>query len=266
MRAFIVLLVIMCSFSLQATNTGNVTFHEDFKKLKAAVDKRDLEELQNLLKDPNFDSNIDRWEGIISDRKGGTILHYLMKEGGEFLSEAPRTFMAFLDALLDSGIDVNAVDMWGKVPLHYAAEALGIYHEGWMPVTRLLSRREIKPNIKVPSVQEAAVHIAARRATYPGFVETFLSFPEVHVNEGNKAGETPVMVAALFSKSPNIITEVVRHDRVNLEEVDKLGKMVEDLVLINAYLPPNTDRLALLGYILKEKHKKYKLAQGCYGT
>ncbi len=262
MRGLVILLVITCSFSLQAANTENVIFHKDFEKLKAAVDKRDLKELQDLLKDPNFDPNIDRWEGIISDRKGGTILHYLMRDG-EFLSDTPRIFMAFLDALLDSGIDVNAVDMWGMVPLHYAARVLGIYHVGWMPVTRLLSRPEIKPNIKIPGVQEAAVHIAARHATAPGFVQTFLNFSEVHVNEENKVGKTPIMIAAVSSKSPNIIDEVVRHDRVNLEVKDRWGNTVARLVWMNTGLPPNADK-GLMELILQERERKNKLVQGCY--
>ncbi len=251
MRALVILFVLMCSFSLQANN--------DFQKLKAAVDTRDFLGLQRLVEDPNIDINARE----LSQKKG-TILHYLMRDG-DFLRDAPGVFMDFLDTLLVNHADVNAITSFGETPLHQAARYLGKYELGRHVVKRFLDHPEIEANRRVHTVEEVALHVAARFASEPGFVQEFLDDSKVDVNGENKVGETPVMVAALFSASPDVIRAVVHHERVNLEVDDKFGNTVWDLMWKNAYLPPDADKAGLMRYLVQESERKYKLKQGCYG-
>lgn len=253
----LIIITLLFSPSLQA--------NDNFQRLKATVDARDLRELESLLKDPSMDLDArELSRDSESFGKGITILHYLMQDG-EFLRDAPWVFMAFLDALRYSGIDVNARHLSGRTPLHFAAQYLGRYKGGRYVIKRLLGHSGIKPNSKIPSVQEAALHVAVRHASDPGFVEEFLDNPEVEVNIENKLKETPVMVAALFSKSPDVIRAVIYHDRVDLEVEDVFAYVVYDKLRTNVGIPKEIKTI-LLEELVQEGGRRYQLKKGCYGS
>ena len=259
MKSLVMLLVmtLLTSFSLQAS--------DDFQKLKVAVDTRDLGKLYSLLNNANIDPNARLEDSKIAlfPLDGVTILHYVLQDG-EFLRDAPKVFMDFLDALLkNKRVDVNIISGFGYAPLHQAARFLAKYREGRNVVKRLLDQPEIKANRTTPFLQETALHTAVRHASEPGFVEEFLNKPKVNVNIENRLKETPVMVAALFSKSPDVMRAVVYHDRVNLEVENRLGYTVWNLMSGSAYIP-SEDKGELMREILRESERKFKSMEGCY--
>ncbi|MCK4650729.1 ankyrin repeat domain-containing protein [Candidatus Babeliales bacterium] len=165
-----------------------------------AIDKKNLEQVRNLLQNPNINVNIQR-------NNDSALLWASSKGYTEIVKEL----------LKHPNINVNIQgDYYGETALIYAS-----FFNHTEIVKKLLQHPDINVNAQNNGGETALIY--ASFLDHTEIVKKLLQHPDINVNAQNNNGET-ALITSLFFDHTKIVKELLQHPNININTQNNDGK------------------------------------------
>ena len=188
--------------------SGNTPLYDYLVKLRKNLTKEGVEELERLLREEKY------FQYVNLPSKGDEYpIYTFVVCGGTYNVDL---FTSVIKTLMRSGASIDCSNGEGDTPLHCAVSC---YHVTGVQILLKLGAKVNVHNI----ARETPLHTAVRTGRYPvDKIQELLKRPEIKVNEVNKNGMTPLMLAVSL-RSTDVVKTLLADSRVNINMRGQAG-------------------------------------------
>lgn len=190
------------------TSGKNTPLYDYLVKLRKNLTKKDVKELERLLSEEKWFQYVN----LPSEDDEYPIYTFVANGSGYNVV----LFESVIKILMSSGASINCSNGDGNTPLHCAVSCYDVRG------VEILLKLGAKVNV-YNDARETPLHTAVRTKRYPvDKIQELLKRPEIKVNEVNKNGMTPLMLAVSL-KSADVVKTLLADSRVNINMRGQAG-------------------------------------------
>lgn len=190
------------------TSGKDTRLYDYLVKLRKNLTKKDVKELERLLSE-------EKWFQYVTlpSEDDEYPIYTFVANGCRYNADL---FTSVIKMLMRSGAPIDCSNGDGNTPLHFAVSCYDVRG------VEILLELGAKVNV-YNDARETPLHTAVRTKRCPvGKIEKLLERPEIEVNEVNKNGMTPLMLAVSL-KSADVVKKLLADSRVNINMRGQAG-------------------------------------------